>query len=133
MAGVSAGEWRGSVNWLAALKTLLCKFTTLIEFCHRCGVRQPVVWWCESDEVWKQVTGCDGNGIYCPTCFDKMAAEKGISIRFIATADSPEPVAFPTEFAKDVTAIYQRKEKAQESAYREFGAVAHTTDLGKSL
>ena len=94
------------MNWLAQIKTWLCKITTLIEFCHRCGVRQPVVWWCESDDVWREVTGCDGNGIFCPTCFDKMAAAKGLFIRFIARNESSAPIAdteteIPDEPASD--------------------------------
>lgn len=72
---------------LARIKTLLCRYFALIEFCHRCGVRQPVVWWCDSDALWTEVTGCEGNGVYCPTCFDKMAKRKGVAIRFRAKED----------------------------------------------
>lgn len=75
------------MSLLARIKTLVCRFTCLIEFCHRCGVRQPLVWWCESDPLWREVTGCDVGGIYCPRCFDALARRKGIAVRWLATED----------------------------------------------
>ena len=70
----------------ARIKSLLCKAFLLIEFCHRCGIRQPLIWWCEDNKLWEEVTGSK-NGIYCPKCFDCLATKKGIAIRWIAKED----------------------------------------------
>lgn len=71
---------------LAKIKTQLSKHFLIIEFCHTCGVKQPLVWWCKSNELWKEITGND-NGIYCPKCFDVLANKKGIAIRWIANEE----------------------------------------------
>lgn len=75
-----------------ALKDYWVKRDMLIEYCQRCGIRQPVVWWCESNALWEEVTGIppvsekeSGGGIYCPRCFDEVAMSKGILIQFRAT------------------------------------------------
>ena len=72
---------------LAKVKTLICRsrLIILIEFCHHCGRRQPLVWWCDDYKLWQEVTGCQQNGIYCPRCFDRMAARKGILLKWYAT------------------------------------------------
>lgn len=66
---------------LAKIKSFLCRFVILIEFCHRCGIRQPLVWWCDSNELWEEVTG-KKNSIYCPKCFDILAEQKGITLQW---------------------------------------------------
>jgi hypothetical protein len=73
---------------LARLKTFLAKYFLIIECCHRCGIRQPLVWWCVDDAIWREVTGNEGNGVYCPKCFDRMADKKGIMIRWLATVEA---------------------------------------------
>ena len=73
---------------LARIKTLLAQRFLIIECCYRCGIRQPLVWWCSNDELWREVTNFkEGNGIYCPNCFDRMAKEKGIAIRWLAVEE----------------------------------------------
>lgn len=73
---------------LVWFKSIICKFMTIIEFCHRCGRRMPVVWWCGSNELWSEITGeTEGGGCYCPTCFDFMARKKRIGVRFIANEE----------------------------------------------
>ncbi len=44
----------------------------------------PLIWWCESNELWREVTGHE-EGVYCPRCFDVMAKEKGIHLLWFAT------------------------------------------------
>ncbi len=62
----------------------------LIESCQACGIEQPLIWTAD-DELWKKVTGIlDGSGIYCPKCFDELATEKGIFIRWIPTEEVKE-------------------------------------------
>jgi hypothetical protein len=73
---------------LAKIKTFLAKYFLIIESCDRCGIRQPLVWWCEDNELYKRVTGTE-NGIFCPKCFDKMAEQKGIFIRWIPREEQP--------------------------------------------
>jgi hypothetical protein len=75
----------------------------LIEFCHDCGVRQPVVWWADNS-LWAKVTDEKvydslGNmaGVLCPTCFDHRATAKGLFLRWTPRVDGepalpPEPV-----------------------------------------
>lgn len=67
------------MNWLAKVKSLLCRLFVLTEFCHRCGKTQPVIWWAE-DWLWAEVTG--NEGIWCPNCFDAEGRRKGISVRW---------------------------------------------------
>lgn len=67
---------------LAWIKTLVCKFFVLCEFCHRCGVRQPLVWWCDNHHLWSEVTGCHENGIVCPKCFDELAKKRGLMLKW---------------------------------------------------
>ena len=77
------------MNWLAKIKNILCRYTCIIEFCHNCGRKQPLVWWCPDNKLWCEITGekeIDGEcaGVLCPKCFDKIASQKGISIEWIA-------------------------------------------------
>ena len=79
------------------LKSKLARYLTVIEFCHDCGREQPVIWWCESNELWAEVAGQDyvekpyyAGGILCPKCFERRARKKGILIRWIAAEDRNE-------------------------------------------
>ena len=59
-------------RWLhprVLIKTIWSKFFPKIEFCHRCGIDQPVVWWAVP-YVWEKA--CDGYNVLCPYCFDKL-------------------------------------------------------------
>jgi hypothetical protein len=51
---------------------------SLIEFCKRCGRKQPLVWHAP-DELWLAVTGQTA-GVFCPECFDALAREKGMAV-----------------------------------------------------
>lgn len=64
-------------------KTVFARWFTVIEFCHDCGVRQPVVWTAD-DELWCDVANePEGGGVLCPACFDRRAQEKCIFLRWI--------------------------------------------------
>ncbi len=68
---------------LVAAKRLLCRLPLglgMVEFCKKCGQRQPVVWTAR-DELWLAVTGSP-HGVLCPGCFDKAAEAKGLFLRW---------------------------------------------------
>ncbi len=69
------------MNLLARLRYWLAR----VEACQRCGREQPLIWWCEDKALWQEVTGCGEGGVFCPTCFDKLADEKGILLYWEAT------------------------------------------------
>lgn len=73
------------MNWLARIKTLICRSRVVVlpEFCHECGREVEQVWWCENDEWWARLTS--GNEILCVRCFDKRAQSRGVLFRFVAT------------------------------------------------
>lgn len=63
------------------------------ERCQRCHELYDFVWYAP-DELWERVTGItDGSGLFCPGCFDLMAAEKGIMLYWECAEG-----AFPTLF-----------------------------------
>ena len=70
---------------LAWIKSILCRYMTIIEYCHDCGIRQPLVWMAPN-ELWSEVmdeTPVQGDnmpGVCCPRCFNRRAEEKGIVI-----------------------------------------------------
>lgn len=59
----------------------------LIEFCDKCGVRQPVSWWC-ANELWNSINGSP-YGCICPSCFDAEASKIGVFLVW-----KPEPKTF---------------------------------------
>jgi hypothetical protein len=67
--------WRLRV-WI---KRVVVKYALLIEFCKRCGCKQPLVWRAP-DEVWLKINNNQSGGVFCPECFDSLAQEKGISL-----------------------------------------------------
>lgn len=72
--------------------TMVVKLDETCEHCHKCNERYPQVW-DTSDELWKRVTGIDdGSGQMCMTCFDRLAAEKGIVLCWECAEDE-----FPTK------------------------------------
>lgn len=75
-------------------KDLLCWMglgSLLVEYCNRCGVKQPIVWWCRNTELWIKVNGTMA-GALCPECFDRGAAELGVFIRWYPREDHmPQP------------------------------------------
>lgn len=69
----------GRCHWgLAKLKAIYCQLnlTTIIEFCHHCGRRQPLVWHAP-DSLWVQLRG-DDPGPLCPKCFDNEAKKQSL-------------------------------------------------------
>lgn len=71
------------MNWLAKIKTRLCRYMVLIEFCHRCGRKQELTWWCASNEMYEEIAG--RATILCPKCFDIEASKRGLPIQWTAT------------------------------------------------
>lgn len=69
------------------IKTFLCKYFILTEFCQRCGRTQLLDWWCEDDALYKDITGNEYS-IYCPKCFDIIAYKKGIALRWYPRKDN---------------------------------------------
>lgn len=67
---------------LVLFKRFLSKYLLLIEFCKKCGVKQPLVW-SASDELWNRVSG-DYN-VLCPNCFNTIATQKGIHVQWQVT------------------------------------------------
>ena len=53
------------------------------ERCQKCNIMYDHVWHAP-DEIWEEVTGItDGSGLYCITCFEDMAIEKGVWLRWL--------------------------------------------------
>src|SRR3990167_11232000 len=57
----------------------------MVEYCHDCGKRQPLVWWAD-DDLWERVMGTPGGagqgGVVCPPCFWNRALDKGIFLHY---------------------------------------------------
>jgi hypothetical protein len=68
---------------LARVKRVLSRFMVLIEFCHRCGRRQPLVWRTD-DDLWAAVMGGPG-GVLCPECFNKAMWKRGFLLYWRAS------------------------------------------------
>lgn len=69
---------------LAVVKTLFARFHCIIEFCHTCGRKQPLVWHV-ADELWAEVMDrVDGGGVICPECFSERAMGKGMLLYWTA-------------------------------------------------
>jgi hypothetical protein len=79
---------------LAKIKSAIPQFIKdmfhMVEFCQRCGVRQTLAWTCDSDALWWGINGTK-NGVLCPDCFDKLAWDKGIYIKWHAIEEYPHP------------------------------------------
>jgi hypothetical protein len=59
----------------------------MIEFCHDCGIEQPLVW-SAPDWVWREVMErTDGGGVVCPRCFDARARAKGMVLYWKPTVE----------------------------------------------
>jgi hypothetical protein len=65
---------------LAFVKAGLARINTVVEFCHDCGVRQPIVW-SAPDGLWLRLVGRSG-GVLCPACFDRRAQQAGLLLRW---------------------------------------------------
>jgi hypothetical protein len=58
-----------------------CGFgSSLIEFCHDCGAKQPIIWWAGAS-LWYDIVD-DEAKVLCPICFDKRAVAKGYFIQW---------------------------------------------------
>ena len=62
------------MNWRARIKTVLARHFLLIEFCHRCGRKQPLVWHAPN-EIWERF--CGAYSILCPECITHNADKGG--------------------------------------------------------
>lgn len=75
---------------LVAIKSLLARFTTIIEFCHDCGVKQPLVWHADN-ELWALVTDQpvdnDMGGVLCPKCFDRRTRALGVHLYWVPNVE----------------------------------------------
>ena len=78
------------------IKRTLCWFIPVIEYCHCCGAEQSLVWHVP-DDLWMLVAE-DKRAIYCPECFDRLAEEKGLLLRWTAVVDD-SPVGVRMEAA----------------------------------
>jgi hypothetical protein len=64
-------------------KRWIARHRLIAEFCHDCGVQQPLVWTAD-DDLWVEVSGeGDGGGVLCPECFDKRAIALGYFLRWV--------------------------------------------------
>jgi hypothetical protein len=72
----------------AAIKRFLARHMLVIEFCHDCGVRQPLVW-TAPDDLWADVSGeGDGGGVLCPRCFTNRADALGYFLRWVPQVET---------------------------------------------
>lgn len=77
--------WR--MRWAAKTFVIRCGLgDRLIEFCQRCGRRQPLVWRAP-DALWLEINEGKQGGVFCPECFDDLAQARGISLRWQARFD----------------------------------------------
>lgn len=70
-------------------KDLLCflRFGSyLVEYCGACGVKQPLVWWCEDNALWAHID--PRNETLCPNCFDRRARQRDIFLRWYPRDES---------------------------------------------
>ena len=65
------------MNPVVRLKQVLAHMMLIVEFCHRCGLLQPVIWHAP-DALWEQVS--EDWGVLCPKCFDELARRKGVPL-----------------------------------------------------
>lgn len=72
----------------AAIKHVLKRFVTVVEFCRDCGVRQPIPWQAK-DALWLEIMGRPG-GVLCPTCFHKRCQARGISLYWYPVVEHRE-------------------------------------------
>lgn len=70
--------------WLKLLMCHLHLAAGMVEFCKKCGVRQPLVWHA-ADEIWEEVSG--QYGVLCPSCFDERADKQGILLVWKPTVE----------------------------------------------
>ncbi len=75
--------------FLARIKSLLKRFTTVVEFCRDCGIRQPIVWHA-IDALWLEIWGSPA-GVLCPTCFNKRCVARGISLYWYPVVEHRGP------------------------------------------
>jgi hypothetical protein len=65
------------------VKGKLCRLILINEYCHDCGVRQPLVW-TAPNKLWNEVANQpEGGGCLCPVCFDRRATRMGKFLRWV--------------------------------------------------
>lgn len=87
----------------------------LIEFCRRCGRKQPLVWRAE-DDLWRLLNDGKDGGVFCPECLDARANAMGIALIWTPTLDyifgarASFYCSLP-ELLKTIEDAYQAREK----------------------
>lgn len=70
---------------LARIKRMLAKVVMVIEFCHECGIQQPIVWTAD-DVLWAEIMGGPA-GVLCPSCFSRKCEQRGMFLRWRPTVE----------------------------------------------
>ena len=88
----AANKLRLLLQWLLSTIAIPLGFNhKLSQFCWVCG-RSNTVWFWSDKNVWDRIAPSNRyrHGIYCVSCFDKMARQKGICLAWTPTiADTP--------------------------------------------
>lgn len=72
---------------------------TVVEYCDRCGRRQPLIWWSD-DDLWLLLNHGVHAGAYCPECFDGLAAERGLLLRWKPECHPATPISARIDHAR---------------------------------
>lgn len=76
--------WHKDAKKSAKLRALLLVLKGYeSEICTICGRAVEVVWWCEDNLLWEELTDYkNGGGVLCVRCFDDRASNKGIVLNW---------------------------------------------------
>lgn len=100
--------------WAKRLLQRLHLAAGLIEFCHDCGVRQPLVWWAD-DALYREV--CGGKGVLCPECFNERAHQLRILLMWTPAIEMRDGVMARGEAADwQATQVDDTARKAREAS-----------------
>lgn len=103
----------------AVFRWIVSRIVCVVQFCHRCGRRDGLIWWAP-DELWTQIMGGPG-GVRCVRCFDRECQERGIGLLWVPRVDArkdaqgrwseiapPDPELFPIAAER-----YRQEQEAQ--------------------
>jgi hypothetical protein len=91
------------------------------ELCQICNQYYQTIWWAKQN-VWLAVTGEDqhSGGLFCPTCFEKVAKKKGFTLRWGCTdgefpvfADERDPLTI-SEWEENHTSMVKEIKRLTE-------------------
>ena len=74
----------------AQFKKFLSRHFLLVEFCHQCGQRQPIVWHAP-DGIW--LSHNNNHEILCPQCLSENALQEGVILYWTVGHSFPYVVA----------------------------------------